>query len=80
MIDLQRVNGQIDVRSSGTSRASGRSSASPASAASGVGELPAIALYYPNTRTVIPTRMHKVLTDAQGRYDFSSYAWVAGPQ
>ncbi len=43
-------------------------------------ELPIIALYYPNARTAVATRMSKVLTDAQGEYDFSSYAWVAGPQ
>lgn len=43
-------------------------------------ELPVITLYYPNARTTIATRMSKVLTDAQGKYDFSSYAWVAGPQ
>jgi peptide/nickel transport system substrate-binding protein len=43
-------------------------------------ELPTITLYYPNARTVIATRMTKVLTDAQGLYTFSSFAWVAGPQ
>lgn len=43
-------------------------------------ELPIITLYYPNARTAIATRVSKVLTDAQGLYDFSSYAWVAGPQ
>ena len=43
-------------------------------------ELPAIVLYYENARTAVATRMSKVLTDAQGVYDFSSYAWLAGPQ
>lgn len=43
-------------------------------------ELPVITLYYPNARTAVATRMTKVLTDAQGLYDLSSYAWLAGPQ
>ena len=43
-------------------------------------ELPVISLYYENARTAVATRMNKVLTDAQGVYDFSSYAWTAGPQ
>ncbi len=43
-------------------------------------ELPVIVLYYPNARTALATRMHNVLTDAAGLYDFQPGRWTAGVQ
>ena len=43
-------------------------------------QMPVVVLYYNNALTVVARRMHNVLRDAQGEYDFAPYNWTAGPQ
>jgi len=43
-------------------------------------QMPVVVLYYNNALTVVARRMHNVLRDAQGQYDFAPYNWTAGPQ